>query len=92
MSLQFAVLLAALIFVNFVLAIAATIFAVKAVSHEVMIRQWCQVCQPLLFADMLSNARNPVQVDELKVKQREEYGRLGVMSDTLAFEMDGNPG
>lgn len=51
---------AALIFINFVLAIAATIFAVKA-------------------------------VDELKVKQREEYNRLGVMSDTLAFEMDGGP-
>ncbi len=30
-----------------------------------------------------------LQVDELKVKQREEYRRLGVMSDTLAFEMDG---
>lgn len=39
------------------------------------------------------HSSNPhLQVDELKVKQREEYGRLGVMSDTLAFEMDGGPG
>jgi hypothetical protein len=34
---KIAVLLAALIFINFVLAIAATIFAVKAVSHEVLL-------------------------------------------------------
>ena len=59
-------------------------------------RQWRQLCLSppvkVLPVKVLSGATETMQVDELKVKQREEYGRLGVMSDTLAFELDGNPG
>ena len=48
---------AAFIFFNFLLSIAATVFATKA-------------------------------IEEIKVKQREEYNRLSVLSDTLQYEVD----
>lgn len=48
---------AAFIFLNFVLSVGATIFAMRA-------------------------------VDEIRSKQREDYNRLTVLSDTLAFEPD----
>lgn len=48
---------AVFIFFNFLLSIAATAFATKA-------------------------------IDEIKVKQREEYNRLSVLSDTLQYEVD----
>ncbi|WIA38466.1 hypothetical protein OEZ86_001789 [Tetradesmus obliquus] len=48
---------AAFLFFNFVLSVAATVFAMRA-------------------------------VDEIRSKQREEYNRLTVLSDTLAFEAD----
>lgn len=48
---------AAFIFFNFLLSVAATTFAVKA-------------------------------LDEIKAKQREEYNRLTVLSDTLQYEAD----
>ena len=48
---------AAFIFFNFMLSIAATVFALKA-------------------------------VEEIKAKQREEYNRLSVLSDTLQYEVD----
>jgi hypothetical protein len=48
---------AAFIFFNFLLSVAATVFAVKA-------------------------------LDEVKTKQREDYNRLTVLSDTLQYEAD----
>jgi predicted Kef-type K+ transport protein len=48
---------AAFLFFNFILSVAATVFAMRA-------------------------------VDEIRSKQREEYNRLTVLSDTLAFEAD----
>jgi hypothetical protein len=48
---------AAFLFFNFMLSVAATVFAMRA-------------------------------VDEIRSKQREEYNRLTVLSDTLAFEAD----
>lgn len=48
---------AAFIFFNFLLSVAATMFAVKA-------------------------------IDEIKAKQREEYNRFTVLSDTLQYEAD----
>jgi predicted Kef-type K+ transport protein len=48
---------AAFIFFNFVLSVAATVFAMRA-------------------------------VDEIRTKQREQYNRLTVLGDTLAFEAD----
>lgn len=48
---------AAFIFFNFLLSVAATVFAMRA-------------------------------VDEIRTKQREDYNRLTVLSDTLAFEPD----
>ena len=48
---------AAFLFFNFVLSVAATAFAIKA-------------------------------IDEIRTKQREEYQRLAVLSDTLQFEPD----
>ncbi|MEW5302530.1 MAG: hypothetical protein WDW38_002314 [Sanguina aurantia] len=48
---------AAFIFLNFVLSVCATFFAIKA-------------------------------MDEIKAKQREDYNRLTVLSDTLQFEAD----
>ncbi len=48
---------AAFLFFNFILSVAATVFALRA-------------------------------IDEIKTKQREDFNRLSVLSDTLQFEND----
>lgn len=62
----------------------------------------CITCRPEQMHDHLScHKQNPVQsyccpcsyncmqaVDEIRTKQREDYNRLTVLSDTLAFEPD----
>ena len=74
---------AAFIFINFLLAIAATIFAMKV--RQLLLTNTCSHVTAPSDSGTLALVK---AVDEIKTKQREEYSRISVLSDTLQYEME----